>query len=129
MSEFTAAEIGRFGEEAAVSHLKKHHYRILDRNYRVGHYEIDIVAKRLWRTVFVEVKTRTYFENSEFGAPIDAVDEEKKRRTVFAANAYLYKSKNKGIPRFDIIEVYLEQTPAFSSSLAVRSLKHTKNAF
>ncbi len=129
MSEFTTSEIGRFGEDAAVDYLEKHGYRIVDRNYRFGRYEIDIIAKKWFFIVFVEVKTRTFFEHSVYGKPIDAVDDEKKRRTRFAATAYLYKSKNRRKTRYDIIEVYLDKTPSFSSSLLLKSLNHVKNAF
>ncbi len=129
MNDLTTSAIGRFGEDAAVEYLEKHGYHIVDRNYRFGHYEIDIIAKKWFFIVFVEVKTRTFFEDSIFGRPLDAVDDEKQRRTRFAANAYLYKSKNHRRPRFDIIEVYLDKTPTISSSLLMKSLNHIKNAF
>ncbi len=124
MNNLTTSTIGRFGEDAAVEYLEQHGYRIVDRNYRFGHYEIDIIAQKWFRTVFVEVKTRTFFEDSIFGRPMDAVDDEKQRRTRFAANAYLYKSKCR-FPRFDIVEVYLDKTPA----LNLKSINHIKNAF
>ena len=56
----TAKETGDWGETLAVSYLRRRGYIIIERNYRAGHHEIDIIARR-WKTiVFVEVKTRTY---------------------------------------------------------------------
>ncbi len=54
--------IGFFGEDEAVVFLKKNRYSIVERNVRNTHGyslgEIDIVAKKDKKLVFVEVKTR-----------------------------------------------------------------------
>ncbi len=55
------ARLGEWGEEKAVSFLKKRGYRILDRNFRrqVSRFlksEVDIVAKKDGVFSFVEVK-------------------------------------------------------------------------
>ena len=56
---------GDRGEDAAVGYLRRRLYRILDRNYRAGGAEIDIVAKRGKTLAFVEVKTRRLEPGSE----------------------------------------------------------------
>ena len=51
-------DLGRDGEEAAARYLMFHDYSILDRNWRAGNLEIDIVAQKKGVLVFVEVKTQ-----------------------------------------------------------------------
>lgn len=51
--------LGRLGEQMAVNHLIKSGFEILERNLRVGHKEIDIIARHDNMLVCVEVKTRS----------------------------------------------------------------------
>ena len=131
MRELTTTEIGRFGEDAAAKHLKKNGFRILERNFRASHNEIDIIAENKDTIVFVEVKTRTPArDGADFGTPAEAVTYSKQKRTIAAARAYLYKSGADKQIRFDVIEVYLERAPRFSlSPLAIQSLEHIVDAF
>ena len=83
-------------------YLEKEDYLIRHRNWRKGHFELDIVAAKDNELVVVEVKTRS---NTEFAQPEDAVDVPKIRRTVRAADTYI-KLFQIDIPvRFDIITV------------------------
>jgi putative endonuclease len=50
-------KIGKFGEDIACVFLKKHGYRILERNYLKKWGELDIIAKKAKKLCFVEVKT------------------------------------------------------------------------
>ena len=52
-------ETGSKGENMAVNYLVAHGYDIVERNWRMNHLELDIVARKGNRLVFVEVKTRT----------------------------------------------------------------------
>ena len=134
MNTVTTTEIGRFGEELAVKHLKKSGYKILERNYRSGHNEIDIIAENRDFTVFVEVKTRSEHKVYGFGYgnPSEAVTYAKQQRTISAAKAYLYKrngcEENDKMIRFDVIEVYLHNE-AFSSKPALLKIEHMEDAF
>ena len=51
-------EFGIRGEEVAVAHLIGKGYSIVERNWRCGHKEVDIIAMKASELVFVEVKTR-----------------------------------------------------------------------
>jgi len=53
-----AWKFGRFAETLAAWHLRLRGYRILAQGFRVPVGEIDIVAGRGGRVVFVEVKAR-----------------------------------------------------------------------
>lgn len=50
-------KVGKFGEDIACMFLKKHGYKILERNYLRKWGELDIVAKKAKKLCFVEVKT------------------------------------------------------------------------
>ena len=105
----TTKEIGDYGERLAVNFLRRRGYIIKERNYRSGHYEIDVIAER-WRTVaFVEVKTRTYKADTVaiLPPPSSAVKRDKQRFTRQAARQYLYSHPNGKRPRMDVIEIWL----------------------
>lgn len=94
---------GACGEDAACSFLKDKKYKIVKRNFRCSHGEIDIIAKDGEDLVFVEVKTRT---SDKFGTPATAVTYYKKQNIVKAAQFYLMNNPTELNIRFDIIEVY-----------------------
>ena len=126
----TTTDIGRFGEEIAVKHLKRLGFRIVARNRHEGRNELDVIAEDREFIVFVEVKARHADRaySTDYGAPADAVTPAKRKRTVDAARAYLYKSKNKKTPRFDVIEVYLGEI-APSGTPTVLKIEHLEDAF
>ena len=51
-------DLGRLGEDIACDLLRKMGHTILERNYRNGHLEIDIISIDADGIHFVEVKTR-----------------------------------------------------------------------
>ena len=130
-ADITTTELGRFGENAAVKHLKRKGYRILARNFRAGKNEIDIIASRKNEIIFIEVKARTLTALGDlpYGSPLEAVDIPKQKRTLAAASAYLCKSETEKMPRFDIIEVYLKHRSGFLRTLAVEKICHIEDAF
>lgn len=105
-------QVGDRGEQIAAAYLEQQGYRILERNYRFEHAEVDLVCfepadqyEQGGELVFVEVKTRT---GLGFGRPEEAVTEKKKRHLVHASRAFLYERKLDGAPaRFDVIGIVL----------------------
>lgn len=98
--------VGRQGEEIAVALLKEKGYAILDRNFRGGGGEIDVIAARGDVIAFVEVKTD---RAGGFGGPALRVDEEKQRRMARAAEMYLHLRGGGGLaPRFDVVAIELK---------------------
>lgn len=101
---------GERGEKLAESHLRKNGYKILTRRYRPksGRGDIDLVAREKDVLVFVEVKTRS---SEEFGRPVDAVNNEKRRHVRRAALDYLRRLGNPQLYfRFDVVEVVLDES-------------------
>jgi putative endonuclease len=94
---------GTIGEDLAVDFLQKKGYRILQRNYRFEHGEIDIVAEDGNVLVFVEVKAR---RSKEFGEPEDAVTPRKREKIRSTADGYLFENNiDDKECRFDVIAV------------------------
>lgn len=95
-------DFGRWGEEVAADYLESKGYRILERDWRSGHRDIDIVARNVDSVIFVEVKTR---RTNDFGEPYEAVNYQKKRNLLSAINHYI-KYKHLDLhARFDIISI------------------------
>ncbi len=94
-------ELGRLGEDEALFYLMRKGYKLLARNWRVDHYEIDIVAEWHGEIVFVEVKTRS---SEHFAAAVDAVTLRKKANLISAGRAYLAYHNLRDVPySYDII--------------------------
>jgi putative endonuclease len=64
-------ELGTWGEQCAVEYLRRKGYVILERDWKSGHRDLDIIAFDGATMVFVEVKTR---RNRMFADPEMAVD-------------------------------------------------------
>lgn len=95
--------VGQIGEDIAAQYLKKHGYKILERNFSTRHGEIDIIAKHGTYFVFVEVKRRF---STEYGLPREAVTPSKQQTIARCATYWLAKNKLCGAPvRFDVVEI------------------------
>ena len=112
-------ELGKWGEDVAATYLERQGYTIMERDWKSGHRDLDIIALDGDTVVFVEVKTRS---NCMFTDPEIAVDYQKIRHLQQAANHYIkYRHINHDI-RFDIITVVgtMNDSPA---------IDHIKDAF
>lgn len=128
--------LGRCGENHAALYLLEKGYRIIGRNVRVGHAEIDIIAENDEYIVFAEVKTR---RSDSFGTPASAVDGRKSELLIKAAEGYMegmpplspmpsatpLSPEGVKVPRIDVIEVYADE---YSDGYKVISINHIENA-
>ena len=102
MSEQRLA-LGAWGEDQAVSFLRKQGMKILARNYRAPVGEIDIIARWRKNLVFIEVKTR---RGTAFGTPQEAVGQRKQQQIIRTAQWYLGQGKQGNLqPRFDVVAI------------------------
>ncbi len=95
-------ETGHWGEQVAAEYLERKGFRILWRDWRDGHRDIDIVAIDADHLVIVEVKTR---KNDNFIDPSTAVDARKVRNLSRAAAKYVRINRIEMPVRFDIVTV------------------------
>lgn len=100
---------GAPGEDAAAVFLQSIGYRLLERNYRCRHGEIDIVAEQDKTLCFVEVKSRS---SLAFGPPSESVGRSKQRHIIRTAQHYLQTHYGSRPPacRFDVVTL-LPDTP------------------
>ncbi|MCU0397908.1 MAG: YraN family protein [Cyclobacteriaceae bacterium] len=100
--------IGKQGEDLAAKFLEQKGFRVLMRNYRYKHAEIDLIVQKENWLIFVEVKARS---STAFGQPETFVDLKKGRKIMEAADEYIYSTRWQGHIRFDIISVKLGEPP------------------
>ncbi len=97
--------LGAAGEDRAAAWYEANGYRVLDRNWRCGDGEIDLVCVRDRILVICEVKTRT---TAAFGHPAEAVTATKQRKLRLLARRWLESASNGVRPaeiRFDVAAV------------------------
>lgn len=92
-------DTGAWGEQIAVDRLTSLGYAIRERNWRMDKLELDIIAVKGRRMIFVEVKTRT---SDRFADPIEAVNARKRSHMVKAADVYMRNVKEPYEWQFDI---------------------------
>ena len=115
---------GNIAEGAVCKYLKRKRYKILYRNYVADGHEIDIVAETKEHICFVEVKSRTEGAKNPFNMlPRDAVDKKKQESIITAARTFAASTGGKKKFRFDVAEVYLNQ------SQRVDKINYIENAF
>ena len=85
-SPTSTTERGHAAERRVAWRYRLRGYRLLARNVRAGGVELDLIARRGRRVVFVEVKEK---RGPRYGDPLEAVDERKRRRLRRGAAAWL----------------------------------------
>ncbi len=111
-----AYELGQWGENQAALYLKSIGHKILERNWRKGKAELDIISEEENILVITEVKT---LSNEHHQRPSEQIGVKKERLLTEAANAYIEQNQINNECRFDVIEIV-------RSSM---NLRHIKDAF
>jgi putative endonuclease len=113
------SERGSYFEKLAGDYLRRRGYRLLERNFRFGHKEVDIIALDGETVVFVEVKGRS---GRVFGPPGESIGARKMSHIGLAAEAYLSRRNLRNRPcRFDVICVKVNDNRV--------EFEHIENAF
>lgn len=96
----TTNDIGNSGEDFAAQYLIDNGYKILERNYRLGRCEADIIVEKDDFLILIEVKTR------KFNSPqsiTQAISQQQQSRLIMLANRYVRAKKIDHEVRFDLI--------------------------
>ena len=94
-------ELGKWGEQVAYEYLLMQGYTMVERDTRQGHFEIDIIATKGNRIIFIEVKTRSDLKVD----PVQSINSRKIGRICAAANSYVKQHKLPHEVQFDIVIV------------------------
>ena len=110
---------GEIGERIAERWLRRQGWRVLQRRFRNGHRDIDLVVERYGTVAFVEVKAR---RDSAFGGPLEAVNWRKRRELARSAMVWIDRhGRSDECYRFDVVGVVV-------SGPRVR-IRHVEDAF
>ncbi|MFC7405259.1 YraN family protein [Georgenia alba] len=104
--------VGRYGERVVAQRLTRRGWKVLDRNWRCVHGELDLVCRdAAGALVFVEVKTR---RSTVFGDPAEAVTRQKLGRLRRLAAAWLSDHSDVRAPsiRIDVVAVLVPRSGA-----------------
>lgn len=111
--------LGELGERIAERWLRGRGWRVMQRRFRSGHRDIDLVVERDGVVAFVEVKAR---RNGRFGGPIEAVNWRKQKELGRSARVWVDRhGRPMEVYRFDVIGVVV-------AGSRVR-IRHVPNAF
>jgi putative endonuclease len=110
---------GELGERIAEKWLRRRGWKVVQRRFRSGHRDIDLVVERDGTVAFVEVKAR---KGAEFGGPVQAVNHRKRKQLERSAMVWIDRHGREAESyRFDVVGVLL-------NGAEVR-ICHVENAF
>ena len=96
-------EFGELGERIAERWLLRRGWRVVQRRFRSGHRDIDLVVERDGTVAFVEVKAR---KGAEFGGPLNAVNYRKRKQLERSALVWVDRYGQEAESyRFDVVGV------------------------
>ena len=99
-------QFGELGERIAERWLRRQGWRVIQRRFRSGHRDIDLVVERDGTVAFVEVKAR---QGTEFGDPVEAVNWQKQRELARSASVWIDRhGRPREVYRFDVVGVLVE---------------------
>lgn len=109
--------VGRRYEQRAAAFYEQRGFEILERNWRAGHQEIDLIVQKGSVIAFVEVK---YSATLEYGHPAERVDKNKMAAVAKAAKRYLIGRNTAGCDlRFDVVTFLGDRLEHFPNAFSL----------
>ena len=110
---------GELGERIAERWLRRRGWRVIQRRFRSGHRDIDLVVERDGTVAFVEVKAR---KGADFGGPVQAVNYRKRKQLERSAMVWIDRHGREADEyRFDVVGVLVNDAAVL--------VCHVENAF
>lgn len=124
--------LGAMGEDLAARHLRRHRYRILARNLRIGPGEADLVALAPDRRTIVIVEVKTRLTGPGHPPPEGSITQRKRTTLLGVARAVARKGGWTDRPlRIDVIAIDWPaepDRPTVPARRAQPTLRHHENA-
>lgn len=114
--------LGRYGEDVAARYLHDAGLTVLERNWRCGAGEIDIVAREGAALVFCEVKTR---RDDAFGGPYAGITPAKLARLRRLAGHWVSAQSE----RPPVSEVRIDVVAVWASGRGAPRVEHLRGAY
>jgi putative endonuclease len=112
-------QLGKEGEDIAADFLKAIGFVILERDFKYGRKDIDIICRDGKTIVFVEVKAG---RSRSFGTPLERVHQRKQKNIAQVAKSFMQQKDCAGYDfRFDVV--------AIDDKRVSKKIKHLRNAF
>ena len=105
MKQEMRGETGRRGEAEAERFLNRMGLRTLDKNWRAGHREIDLIMEWSDGIHFIEVKT---LRAPNIREPYESINKKKQLLLLSTARVYLASRRINREALFDIVSVVIE---------------------
>lgn len=112
-------DLGKYGEDLATEFLVLKSYEIVARNWRYKRAEIDIIARKEEKLIFVEVKTRS---TDIHGKPTEAITFQKQDLVARAAGAYIREVNHDWLIRYDVMSILAFEDGTYD-------IEHIEDAF
>ncbi len=113
------ASLGKKGEDIAAGFLEGIGFKVLERNWKYGRKDIDIVCEDGKTIVFVEVKA---VGSEEFNFPFERVNRRKQKNISQVAEFFIQQRNCSGCEfRFDVVAIDTRGGSA--------RIRHIRNAF
>ncbi|TDD01338.1 YraN family protein [Nonomuraea diastatica] len=109
-------DLGRQGEQLAVTYLEAQGMKVIERNWRCRHGEIDVIAEEGPSLIVVEVKTRSA---TSHGTALEGVSRAKLARLHMLAAKWLATQQR----TFDTVRVDVIALERFAGDFALRHIR------
>jgi len=97
---------GELGERIAERWLRQRGWRVVNRRFRNGRRDIDLVIEQDGTVAFVEVKAR---KGADFGGPVAAVNWRKQKELTRSAHVWIDRhGQPRDQYRFDVVGVLVD---------------------
>ncbi len=96
-------QIGNSAELIAENFLLNQGLKILHKNFRTRHGEIDLIAQENNTIIFVEVRFRSFKKSQKFGNAAETITLQKQQKIIKTAQEFLANLEKTPFCRFDCI--------------------------
>lgn len=85
-------DLGKKGEDVALEYLLQRGMKLLERNWRSGHKELDLVVEEEGFIRIVEVRSRTFPAQID---PFESVNVVKRKKIIQAAKGFVAENRDR----------------------------------